>query len=183
MRLPTLDPSGVDQLNMTPMIDCVFQLLIFFMLVTDISAVQLEAIRPPRAAEARPDDRPADGRVIVNVAHRDDVGCPDFGLYDDDPASKRICRHEGHWIYKLEGRAMNLGELARELAMRAEDLDSHGRSWRNPDSGLSDLPLMIRADARAPYEAVARLLQVCGDPACGVKIWKVEIGARNPPQD
>jgi len=41
-----------DSFNLTPMIDVVFQLLIFFMLVMDMSTAQLEAVTLPSASKA-----------------------------------------------------------------------------------------------------------------------------------
>jgi len=45
-RLPDVDQDGFD---MTPMIDCTFQLLIFFMLVTDMAAAPTEKMILPVA--------------------------------------------------------------------------------------------------------------------------------------
>ncbi len=55
-------------MDMTPMIDVVFLLLIFFMVVNEISKMQLhEGIILPLASQARVDDRPPPGRLVLNV--------------------------------------------------------------------------------------------------------------------
>lgn len=55
-------------MDMTPMIDVVFLLIIFFMVVNEISKMQLhEGIILPLASEARVDDRPPPGRLVLNV--------------------------------------------------------------------------------------------------------------------
>ncbi len=46
---PELEPEGF---SMTPMIDITFQLMIFFMLVTDMSSRQIEDLALPHASEA-----------------------------------------------------------------------------------------------------------------------------------
>jgi len=58
-----IEPPGFD---MTPMIDMTFQLIIFFMLVTDMSKTQLEPLRTP-AASAAILDRLMEDQVVVNV--------------------------------------------------------------------------------------------------------------------
>ena len=68
MRLPNLRRRGGDGINMTPMIDVVFQLLIFFLLTTHFSRQEVSAeLVLPRATsgdEAAVDQTP---RVTVNV--------------------------------------------------------------------------------------------------------------------
>ncbi len=50
--------------DMTPMIDVTFQLIIFFMLVMDMSSRQVETIHPPSASTAIQDDDPTE--LVVN---------------------------------------------------------------------------------------------------------------------
>src|SRR5438105_14697419 len=68
MRIPSRAPSGEVGFNMTPMIDVVFQLIIFFLLSSHLAkqATQL-ALPLPAADSGQPspsDDRP---RLAVNV--------------------------------------------------------------------------------------------------------------------
>ena len=44
------------ELNMTPMIDVVFNLIIFFMIVTDMTQKELEQLTLPNSSEAMEDD-------------------------------------------------------------------------------------------------------------------------------
>jgi biopolymer transport protein ExbD len=68
MRLPITRRRGADGVNMTPMIDVVFQLLIFFLLTTHLSRqeVSAELVLPKAQSgdEAEEDQTP---RVTVNV--------------------------------------------------------------------------------------------------------------------
>jgi biopolymer transport protein ExbD len=52
--------------GMTPMIDVTFQLILFFMLVTDMAKQQLEPLRPPSASKAVT-GAADDGELVVNV--------------------------------------------------------------------------------------------------------------------
>ncbi|HLF92489.1 MAG TPA: biopolymer transporter ExbD [Planctomycetota bacterium] len=59
-RPPEVEQDGFD---MTPMIDCTFQLIIFFILVTDMSRVQTEAMTLPTARGVDPKE----AGLVVNV--------------------------------------------------------------------------------------------------------------------
>lgn len=54
-------------LDMTPMIDCVFLLMIFFVLVIDLSQKDLEDLILPKAVYVVADDAPPSVRPIINI--------------------------------------------------------------------------------------------------------------------
>ncbi|MFH1022556.1 MAG: biopolymer transporter ExbD [Planctomycetota bacterium] len=67
MRIKRSSGNVLTSLNLTPMIDCVFQLLIFFMLVNKFDQIMVE-LQLPKASEAK--KMPGDfdrHRVIINV--------------------------------------------------------------------------------------------------------------------
>jgi biopolymer transport protein ExbD len=131
--------------NMTPMIDIVFQLIIFFMLITDMSQVQIERLQAPVARRVAEERTPPKERMIVNVTESGEI------------------RYYGQPMPDLQ-------TLGAKLAERA---DRH----RPPGSRRpSEVALMIRADARAPFEHVQKVLQVCGDER--VRIYRLEFGAK-----
>lgn len=132
--------------SMTPMIDIVFQLIIFFMLITDMGQIQLELLETPvaRKAPADPPEARRD-RLIVNIRENGEFAF--FGKPYRDAQALR-------------------GLIADTVARRAP---------RGPGR-LSEVSMLIRADARAPFEHVQKVLQICGDARVG--IYKVEIGAR-----
>lgn len=67
MRLTKKHRSSHSTLNMTPMIDVVFLLLIFFMTVSQISAVQKERLELPNLAGAQ-DQSPK--RLTINISRK-----------------------------------------------------------------------------------------------------------------
>ena len=85
------------EMNMTPMIDVVFLLIIFFMLVSEISNLNMEDIQVPRAMMANIDkeNRDADKMVIVSV------------------------KRAGSRIGQFEGKALVNGEVAAEAEFSA----------------------------------------------------------------
>lgn len=71
-------PEGFD---MTPMIDCTFQLIIFFMLVMDMSSQQVEKLTPPYASKAIKVDDPTE--LVVNCMSDGKVRIQGKTLSDD----------------------------------------------------------------------------------------------------
>ena len=66
----SIKPRDVDakaEMNMTPMIDIVFQILIFFILVSDLQTKDFAQLALPMADQAKPDVDPPKGRMTVNV--------------------------------------------------------------------------------------------------------------------
>ncbi len=63
-------PKPVEaKMSMTPLIDIVFLLIFFFMVVTDMSNMEIESLALPFALEAT-EDRPGEKRFIVNITDR-----------------------------------------------------------------------------------------------------------------
>ncbi len=131
--------------SMTPMIDIVFQLIIFFMLITDMTQKDLEPLEPPVAKRPQEQGQNVPKRLIVNVTEKGE--------------------------FKLRGHRHTLADLHRRVK-------EHGDRFRPRRDGISEASVMIRADGRAAYAHVQKVLQICGDPM--VRIFQVEIGARQP---
>lgn len=165
-RLAPLDNVGF---NMTPMIDVVFQLIVFLMLAMDFSNRDLEAIQEPIVPWG-----PSIGeydRIVVNIAHKLPSGSPGCGQYKYDCDGNLLfpCQIADHWKIILRGKELNDRELLRTLKVEA-DLD------RNLRTGVSNRSLMIRPDAAAPYALIRKVLEFCSDKQ--IRIWRTEIGVR-----
>jgi biopolymer transport protein ExbD len=162
MRIKRVNLSDVVGMNMTPMIDIVFQLIIFLMLATDFANAQLERVKLPTATVANPDSRPDPNRVMVNISHETplDMSCAQLE-YDHDKLIK-TCKADEHWKIKVNGQELTQSQL-RDILTAESNLDS-------------DRPLMIRADGGAPYRFLALVLQTASES----KLWRVELGARRP---
>jgi len=171
-RIPFLESAS---LNMTPMIDVVFQLIIFLMLATEITNTDLERLFLPEAKAALVDTDPPKDRVIVNITHdlplnRD---CPQLDYQNGKLVQP--CLNPDHWKMMYQGRVLTQKELEELLVIIARPFK------QNPDdpSCPSELPLMIRADGSAPYRFISDILEACGS----AKIYKIEIGASVPEED
>jgi biopolymer transport protein ExbD len=66
VKLVKRKPQEGEKMNMTPMIDVVFQLLIFFMIVTEMTQSEKVDLTLPRTTQATPDEGER-GRYTINV--------------------------------------------------------------------------------------------------------------------
>ena len=126
--------------DLTPMIDIVFNLIIFFMIVSELSNLDVEQLRLPFADEAEPAAAAAqEDRVLqVNVL-ASGVAKVRGRSYDTRPEDGRSPRLA--W----------LGDL-----MQAEAAGTP----LDPD-GASTLRVNVRADRDARFEHVQRVLDTC----------------------
>jgi len=149
------------KIDMTPMIDCVFQLIIFLILVIDLQNQDLEPLKLPKARFAVPDEPPPEVvRPIVNilqegqvVVKRTDIHNPDL---EEDPTSVFFKRR------KLKDL---LDYYANKVMTKKYD---EGLKRKLPDD-----PLLIRADKWTEMHHVAKIMETCGDQ--NIAIWKVEL--------
>jgi biopolymer transport protein ExbD len=133
-------------LNMTPMIDCVFQLIIFFMICSRITDSELEIVKLPSASEATADKNPEKKRLIVNIM---------------------APNKDGKCEVRVKGKLMDMGRLAKFFKIES----SISRDPKDPR--LCTRALLIRADKEAPFKYVQAVMQECVKP--GIGIWKIQI--------
>jgi biopolymer transport protein ExbD len=123
--------------DLTPMIDCVFLLIIFFMCVTEMARVEFEQLTLPKANKAVEDvDVPKD-RQVINVT---------YSIVNNSEVVSNII------IRKVNYNDQD--KLVAFLKTRAE------KSGRN-DKGVSKLQVKIRADGRVAYQQVQRVMVAC----------------------
>jgi biopolymer transport protein ExbD len=158
MKLSKTDPNTDMEADMTPMIDCVFQLIMFFMLITDMTQKELEVlVLPPAhaAVEDKPD--PAVIRPILNIVADGKMFVKGKLYYDPeaDDAFKKLSDY--------------LSDMARKMPMEPVDED-------NPTGPKAPgNPLLIRADQATPFHYIQKVMEICGKK--GIQIWKIELAA------
>lgn len=145
-----------DNMNMTPMIDMVFNLLIFFMLITDLKTKDLAEMTLPVAYMAEEDkNQETDDRVILNI---DKYG----GLM---------------W----KGKQVNLDELGTVLGTARDRYELKMR--QKGESGIEDLPgggkasklyVLLRADKDAPWQHVQWLMTIMAEQ----KLYKLQFATK-----
>ncbi|MBK8181111.1 MAG: biopolymer transporter ExbD [Planctomycetes bacterium] len=159
MKLAKDSNDQPPEMDMTPMIDVVFQLIIFFMLITDMSQKELEELYLPQAKVAvadKPD--PNEQRPIVNILTDGQIVVKREVLYDpkNDDKYKKLKEY--------------LGRAAAKMPK--------GPIFEDQPNGpqAPKYPLLIRADQATPMKYVQKVMEVCGMQ--GIQIWKVELAAK-----
>jgi biopolymer transport protein ExbD len=133
------------RMNMTPMIDVVFNLIIFFMIVTDLTQQELEDLVLPKADMAQKDENPPEKRMIINI------------------------NRKGEYIVKRKNRGVVddcLDQIRNQLSFMVQFFDRE-------DDGCSKQPILIRADLHTEFKYIQKVMQLCGEE--GIKIYKIEL--------
>jgi biopolymer transport protein ExbD len=140
---------------MTPMIDVVFNLIIFFMIVTDMSQKELEQLILPKSTQAVEDNGDEDRRVIINITKKNPL------TFDQD--------HEVD--IKIKGKDYDLDRLKEELFVHADS----DRDMAD-DAQPSEIFCLIRCDRDIRWREVQWVMQACADPA--VRIYKLQFATK-----
>ncbi len=135
------------ELDLTPMIDVVFLMIIFFMIVTDLTQQDLADIELPQANNAV-EDKMQDGRMIINVLKGGEI---------------EIKREE----YPTLDETIALDALRNYLSFEV-------RKGEIVD-GISERPLLIRADKVTEFKHIQKIMRICGE--AGIRIYKIELAA------
>ena len=164
MKLNRTSTGAEIVMDMTPMIDVTFQLIIFFMLLMDMTTKDLEELVLPQADSASEDKpNPKDPRPILNI------------LSDGRILVKRDVYYDPQ---KDDGYA----KLAKFLEQRARYMKKELIDPANPGLGKApDQPVLIRADQSTPFKYIQKVMELCGKE--GIKIWKIQMAVSQPPPD
>lgn len=147
-------------MDLTPMIDIVFNLIIFFMIVSELSNLDVEQVELPFADQAekvKPSGVAEDKILQVNVM---DTGIVKVRSkpYTADPQQKGSARHA--W----------LGDM---LEAEAAGYEREPPDPSNPNVQPSKLRINIRADKRSPFKHVQFVFDLCVKNG----IYKTSLGA------
>jgi biopolymer transport protein ExbD len=126
--------------NMTPMIDCVFLMLLFFMLTSQMSSLDMESLALPYASEAQEPEKELyqDRQVVVNIKK--------------DDAKKGVVTVQGREYDKNK-----LTELMRQEAIASGEENDP----QFPKIKIYKLRVLIRCDRDARYETVQWVFDAC----------------------
>jgi biopolymer transport protein ExbD len=145
------------KMDMTPMIDCVFLLIIFFVLVIDLSQKDLEDLILPKAEYAVPDDKPPDNRPILNIMQDGRV------------------MYKGNEHYNPITHGENFASLIGLLVMFKNTLakDTEQMTIGTRTVTLVNDPILIRADKWTEWHWVGKVMEQCAKPEAA--FWKLEL--------
>jgi len=148
MKLSKADSEPEEmEVDMTPMIDVTFLLIVFFMIVVDLTQQDLVLLQLPKSEMGEQDKNPEKNRVTVNVT------------FDPESLQSEII---------VKRQTMTLDELKDHLYPIAQ-------SKKNKKTKFSEIPILIRCDKEAPFRKVQEIMQVCANK--DVQIYKVLLAA------
>jgi len=136
-------PQREIALQVVPLIDIMFLLLLFFMLGADMSQREASVLSLPRADVPLEPPTPQFRRLVANIRHE---SAPAACFLHEQGGE---CRDARHWKRSVLGVDYSRTELERTLAGAAQDA--------GPTPG--SLRLVVRADEHAPYGALQELFQ------------------------
>lgn len=143
-----LDP-GSGELDMTPMIDIVFNLMIFFMVVSEISKLNIEQLELPVASQASEKEPPTtDHKMVVNILQDGQI--------------------------RISGATFKQGKLLDDYVDReARQAGFEEPNPNNPDLLPSRLIVTVRADKGCEWQYVQHFFEA----AQKAGIYKISMGA------
>ena len=145
---------------MTPMIDIVFQLIVFFMLVMDLSAAKIEIMTLPFADTAFKDKSPDPNQVIVNILKTGDV------------------KIDGKFFYRHKNKDNPLANKRLEdFFLLRKRMTQY---WSDASGKSVNYPVLIRADRSTEFIHVQKIMMI-GSAIGGV--YRIEFGATMPSSD
>ncbi len=145
-------------INLTPMIDVTFQLIIFFMLVSQLTSMTMLNVTLPIAphAEELGTKKPKQERVVINITGDRKIS---FGQGDD-------IQGEGDEMLKnLVNRLLQEAEARPKLYSTSEEAGGQR---------ISELEVFIRCDRSIESQLFLYVLHACNE----AKIYKVDIGTK-----
>ena len=151
--------ANVAEVDMTPMIDIVFQLIAFFMVITNFENTRAdERVKLPLDAIARPTEAPRDKDLVLNVGYvRDNTGA----VVQESPDPL---------LFHGDGTNYPLPEIDPVLAKERRYFEDEG-------TDPNDVTLVIRADAEVPSGDIQTLIaksQAAGFTKFAVKAQQLE---------
>jgi biopolymer transport protein ExbD len=152
------DQAELD-LNMTPMIDVVFNLLIFFMIVIDMTQKELENLTLPWAeysVEDKGDEE--ERRVIIHISQSD--------TWEQDSAVDIMVKSERYDLDALKDLMFKHAETNRDMSHPMKP---------------SEIFALIRCDTEIRWREVQWVMQACADPE--VRIYKLQFATQETDEE
>lgn len=148
-------PMPSAEMDMTPMMDVTFQLITFFMMVSNFDQTQVdERVRLPTDALAKPPEVRVEHQLVVNIGYK---RAKDGTLLDPQP------------LIFLPGEELRIPEYRPRLQQEA-------RIYQAKAINLSDVTIVVRADSDVPTGQVQEFIKMSQDS----KFEKFTLRAQQP---
>lgn len=148
-------PMPSAEMDMTPMMDLTFQLISFFMMVTNFDQNQIdERVRLPTDALAKPPEVRVEHQLVVNIGYK---RAKDGTRLDPQP-----------FVF-LSGEELRINEYRPRLQQEA-------RIYLAKQVNLNDVTIVVRADSDVPTGKVQEFIKMSQDS----KFEKFTLRAQQP---
>ena len=137
--------------NMTPMIDIIFNLIIFFMLVSQFQQLEIEDVTLPVAEAAKVMDYSKYRNIVINI------------VKGKTSSLDAVVKVMGEPMRVLEPYTRPDGSQTVGGQLTAYLVDAAAKGDK------ANLNVILRADEDVPYEDVARVMLAAG--AAGIERW------------
>ena len=136
--------EGDGEVDMTSMIDIVFQLIAFFMVITNFEQTQAdERVKLPRDTLAKPPEVKVEHELVLNVGYIRNMQ----GARED----------ENPWLF-----AIGNVDMIRPLEA-GEILNQEARIYKSKQTEPAEVTIKVRADAEVPTGIVQEMIKLCQD--------------------
>ena len=128
------------EVDMTPMIDCVFQLITFFMLVINFESTQAdERVKLPESEIAKPPKVKREDEVTINI-----------GFFRNEDGSKKV----PHPLVFLPGGDVQVNQMTPLIK---KDLQMY--KLQHPEGGIKTT-IKLRSDSEVPIGVIQDLIKM-----------------------
>jgi biopolymer transport protein ExbD len=164
MRFKKNDPI-LAEVDMTPMIDIVFQLIAFFMVISNFEQTQAdERVRLPADVLAQPPTVKPANELVLNVGF---VRDPDHGIPEQGPVvfhNSQFCRitdTESPAEVLIYNRSSRQNQTVKTVPF-AYRLEQEKRLYFDRKVNVAEeVTVILRADTHVPTGLVQKLIQMC----------------------
>ncbi len=155
--------SNVLDVDMTPMIDIVFQLIAFFMVITNFENAKAdERVKLPVDQLAKPSKATNTKQIIINLG------------YVRDKAGKKL---SGPLVFWQTGDNIKVDQLQTYMKLEA-------KYYNDTDVDMAEVLVVIRADAEFPTGLVQEVMKVAKtagvDGSGGFEKFSMRIQQKTP---
>jgi biopolymer transport protein ExbD len=151
-------PSEGAEVDLTPMIDVTFQLIIFFMVVSQITSQENVNLRLPDALAANEEPQNAKKLFTVHIAPL-------------NQSSDTAMPEEFGWFCYGDATPRNIDEMRGILTKEAALVDPDRELMGIGPDGISENMVLVRCDARAPASNFGKLIELMAS----LMMYKIKI--------
>lgn len=152
--------SKAPEMNMTPLIDVTFQLILFFMLVNNIIAEESMQMKVPRLIDPQTVEFGDEDRVVINVGH---------GSFDQKQRDSSPFGTDGKvGVIRVGIKEFNIADGSISVA---DALDAVTESLKESREKNENVEVVLRADAALHYDEVKPVIVAITE--AGIKTTKI----------